>query len=271
MGIASPDGSSDATAINDHGAIVGTGGSYGQSAFFKLNGQTQLIAPTSGANRANGLNNLDHVVGILGNSSSAFIWVPTSNLPENERVIDLSAVSLAANFRDTGADAINDRDQIVGSGSFGDTGNREALLWQNGKLHRLNDLIGLHPNFTLASAPAINQNGMVLAQAPTSSDGEAYVLVPVQFVEVSPETTDETGNVVEHSDKPKRLPHSNEMIEEPPFGSDAKHRLSGLENKVSEDLCGRKHQMEHDTAIYSSRRRGVVVSRRLAARTSESF
>ena len=192
LGIASPDGSSDATAINDHGAIVGTGGSYGQSAFFKLNGQTQLIAPTSGANRANGLNNLDHVVGILGNSSSAFIWVPISNLPENERVIDLSAVSLAANFRDTGADAINDRDQIVGSGSFGDTGNREALLWQNGKLHRLNDLIGLHPNFSLASAPAINQNGMILAQAPTSSDGEAFLLVPFQLKQSNYPTTNDS-------------------------------------------------------------------------------
>jgi uncharacterized membrane protein len=184
LGIASPDGSSDATAINDHGAIAGTGGSYGQSAFFKLNGQTQMIAPTSGANRANGLNNLDHVVGILGNSSSAFIWVPTSNLPENERVIDLSAVSLAANFQYTGADAINDRDQIVGSGSFGGTGNREALLWQNGKLHRLNDLIGLHLNFNLEAAPAINQSGMIVAHAPNSSDGEAFLLVPVELWDV---------------------------------------------------------------------------------------
>ena len=212
LGIASPDGISDATAINDHGAIVGTGGSY-QSAFFQLNGQTQIIAPAPGVNRANGLNNLDHVVGTSGNSPAPSSGCRPAISPRMKGSSTLRAVSLAANFPYTGADAINDRDQIVGSGS-----GREALLWQNGKLHRLNDLIGLHPNFSLVSAPAINQNGMVLAQAPTSSDGEAYVLVPVQFVEVSPKTTDETGNVVEHSDKPKLLPHSNEMVEEPRSG-----------------------------------------------------
>ena len=130
-------------------------------------------------NLANGLNNLDHVVGVSGNSPSAFIWVPTSNLPENERVIDLGAVSLEANFRNTGADAINDRDQIVGSGSFGFTGGSEPLLWQNGKLHRLNDLIGPHPDFSLVSAPAINQSGMIVANA---SNGEVFLLVPDELM-----------------------------------------------------------------------------------------
>jgi uncharacterized membrane protein len=165
---------SEAAATNDHGAIVGTGGSY-QNAFFQLNGQTQMIAPAPGVNFASGLNNLDHVVGTSGNSH-AFIWVPTSNLPENERVIDLGVMSLAENFPNTGANAINDRDQIVGYGSG------EALLWQNGKLHRLNDLIGPHPDFSLVSAPAINQSGMIITNTAYSVNGEVFLLVPDELL-----------------------------------------------------------------------------------------
>jgi uncharacterized membrane protein len=182
LGIVRLDGSSDAAAINDHGAIVGGGGDYAQNAFFQLNGQTQIFPPASEATHANGLNNLDHVVGTLGYPTSAFIWVPASTLPENERVVDLGIVSLAGNFRYTGADAINDRDEVVGTGSFGFTGNREALLWQNGEVHPLNDLIGAHPNFTLANAPGINQSGMIVANTADSDEGDVYLLVPDELL-----------------------------------------------------------------------------------------
>lgn len=165
------DAHGEARAINDNGAIVGSGDYY-QNAFFQLSGQTQMISVAPGANIANGLNNLDHVVGQLGNSH-AYLWVPTSNLPENERIIDLNTL---ANFSYSGADAINDRDQIVGSG------NGSALLWQNGKVFQLNDLIGLHPSFTLTSAPTINQSGMIVANTSDSPDeSEVYLLVPFQL------------------------------------------------------------------------------------------
>ena len=83
-------------------------------------------------------------------------------------------MSPAAGFPSTGADAINDRDQIVGSGSG------EALLWQNGKVHRLNDLIGLHPNFNLTSAPAISQSGMIAANS--AYTGQVFLLVPDELL-----------------------------------------------------------------------------------------
>jgi hypothetical protein len=128
LGIASPYGVSDAVAINDRGAIVGNG-QGDQGAFFQLNGQTEVVAQTSGGYYASGLNNLDHVVGLSIASSSAIVWTPTSTLPENERVIDLGAISLEADFWNTNASAINDRDQIVGSGRFGTYGrNRAAAL-----------------------------------------------------------------------------------------------------------------------------------------------
>jgi uncharacterized membrane protein len=178
LGIISPDGVTEALAINDHGAIVGSLQGYSE-AFFQVNGQTQSIAPYSGVSIATGLNNLDHVVGVSGDSTKAFIWIPTSNLSENERVIDLGALSQEANFVNTSANAINDRDQIVGSGRFGLFGVLEPLLWQNGELHRLNDLIGSHPDFHLISATAINQNGMIVANG---SNGKVFLLVPNELM-----------------------------------------------------------------------------------------
>ena len=174
LGITLTDATSDATAINDHGAIIGAGNYY-QGAFFQLNGQTQILAPTAGASFANGLNNLDHVVGALGNSS-AFIWVPTSTLPENERFIDLTAVNQAEGIAYSGAAAINDRDQIVGSG------NGSALLWQNGKVHRLMDRVSLRPNLYLANAVAINQGGMIVSNTANDEEGEVLLLVPDELL-----------------------------------------------------------------------------------------
>ena len=174
LGIGPAGGMSNATAINDHGAIVGTGDYY-QSAFFQLNGQTQVIAPAPGASVAHGLNNLDHVVG-TSNNTLAFIWVPTSTLPENERIIDLTEMNLAEGVSHAIAFAINDRDQIVGSGDGG------ALLWQNGKLHRLNDLIDFHPDPYLMNARAINQGGMIVANAALYDEGGVILLIPNELM-----------------------------------------------------------------------------------------
>jgi uncharacterized membrane protein len=176
LGIVSPDGVPEALAVNDHGAIAG-GLQDPQEAFFQSNGQTQFVAPSPGVNFATGLNNLEHVVGIHG-SNRAFIWFPTSNLPEVERVIDLGAMRLEANLSSSGADAINDRDQIVGSGTVG-FGNREPLLWQNGEVQRLNDLIGPHPDFYLISVTAISQDGMIVAYG---SNGKVFLLVPNELM-----------------------------------------------------------------------------------------
>ena len=230
LGITPADAISDATAINDNGAIVGHGAGY-QSAFFQSNGQTQLPPAAAEAHLANGLNNQDHVVGIAGNYR-AYLWVPTSNLPEEERFIDLHALG---DFSYSGADAINDRDQVVGSG----TGS--ALLWQNGKAYRLNDLIGPQPSFYLVSARAINQKGMIVANTSDSNDeSDAYLLVSIRFVEVSPKTTDETGSIVEHSDKPKLLPHSNEMVEEPRSGQTPNVAYRVLKVTFPEVLAGER-------------------------------
>jgi uncharacterized membrane protein len=174
LGVGPYDDVSDALAINDHGAIVGANGN---SAFFQANGQTQVIALAAGPNTANSLNNLNHVVGTSdGSSSNAFLWLPTSILPENERFVDLAALGAAEGLPYTSAAAINDRDQVVGSG------NGEALLWQNGAVYRLNDLIGTHSNLFLQNATAISQNGMILANTSSDEDGEVILLVPNELM-----------------------------------------------------------------------------------------
>ncbi len=179
--IVSSDGGSNASAINDRGAISGSR-QGDQEAFFKVNNQPQFFAVTPPTTiRATGLNNSDHVVGVAGDSPNAFIWLPTRQ-PENDRVVDLGPMSLEADLRYTGAEAINDRDQIVGSGSLGFTGVREALLWQNGKVHRLNDLIGARLSVPLQIAHAISQNGMIVANNGGSSGGEAFLLVPDELM-----------------------------------------------------------------------------------------
>jgi len=174
LGIPANDGFSEATGINDQEAIVGGGANY-QSAFFQLNGQTQFIAPLPGANYASGLNNLNHVVGTIGNSR-AFIWVPTTTCIECERVIDLGVLSQAAGFPFTNAVSINDRDQIVGSGSGG------ALLWQNGKIHKLMDRVSLPPDRYLANATAINQGGMIVSNTGHDEEGQVFLLVPDELL-----------------------------------------------------------------------------------------
>jgi N-acetylmuramoyl-L-alanine amidase len=66
---------------------------------------------------------------------------------------------------------------------------------------------------------AINNNSMI-AGFGYDADGysEAFLLVPIQFVEVTPKLKDEDGNEIDNSDKPKPVPEVNAMIEEPRQG-----------------------------------------------------
>jgi len=175
LGIAPSDVINEGAAINDHGAVAGNRDSY-RSVFFQSNGLTQVIAPpASGFCYASGLNNMDHVVG-NSNNTAPFIWVPTSTLPEDERIIDLTEMNLAGGVSHAIAYAINDRDQIVGGGDGG------ALLWENGELHRLNDLIKAHPDPYLMNARAISQNGMILANAALYDEGGVILLIPNELM-----------------------------------------------------------------------------------------
>jgi hypothetical protein len=179
-----PDRPSYATAISDH-SIAGSGaGEQGRSAFLFSNGTLQLIDAggeflgLQNYASVHGLNIHDHIVGSFGTYGSAAIWVNESNLPGNERFVNLTTVPGLEDGRNINAAKINDYDQVVGSAELSQ--GTEAILWQNGKAFRLNQLIGSLPiGHRLVSATAISRDGLITAN---TNNGDAYLLVPLELI-----------------------------------------------------------------------------------------
>jgi uncharacterized membrane protein len=176
-----------ATGINDHGSIVGLGAGPDASLAFFLGGQgLQLIdggvQPNGYANGsfASGLNNSDHVIGNFGTHGGAGLWVNSPALSANEKFVNLGTLRTANDIHFPGAQAINDNDQIVGWGDYQIFARTEAMLWENGKVLRLNQLVGgLEGGARLISATSISQNGLIAANG---DDGNAYLLAPAELM-----------------------------------------------------------------------------------------
>ena len=177
-------GISSSLAVNHAGSIVGyrAGGDFGNGpeadrAFLVApNGQVQLLGLDGGI--AFAVNNLDHVIGYFGVGSANSLW-PNNygpDLPAEERVVDLEALAQAQEISNSYAVSINDRVQIVGAG------DGEALLWQNGKAHQLDDLIGAESSVNLNAATAISQNGMIVANSSSDENAEAFLLIPAELM-----------------------------------------------------------------------------------------
>ena len=185
LNVTAGDIQAQAEAINDDGAIVGFGANNGQSAFFLKNGVLKLIGKGNGATFANSLNNLEHVVGALGSTGQALLWVNREDLSAIDRYVDLQAIAESKGFSQISVGAINDHDQILGAGRtpFSDP-DYGPLLWQNGKVYRLQDLIPSDSGWTLVSANAINQKGCIAATAARQDDSElqAVLLVPFELM-----------------------------------------------------------------------------------------
>lgn len=170
------------TAINDNGAIAGTG-TGSAPGFYLENGNLIRFAMD-----VLGMNNLSHVVG--EKDSRASLWVNDNSLApdhspsgSDERFVDLTDLGRDQGIYGDNASAINDHDQIVGIGNT-DT----ALVWQNDKPRKLDDLIAPHPSFSLLNASAISQNGCIAANSST----HAFLLVPVALAGARVDPT--TGN-----------------------------------------------------------------------------
>jgi hypothetical protein len=175
-----PNGESHATAINDHNSIAGVATGWSGGETFLLSGQT--LHGTDGV--AYGVNNLDHMVVNFGQSFAAAVWVNDDNLSGLDHYLNLGLVAGHENIRDFFAQSINDRDQIVGYGFIRIQGApffqdpQEALLWENGKVFRLTQLVGgLEPNRRLISATSISSDGLIAAN---DNAGTAYLLVPLE-------------------------------------------------------------------------------------------
>ncbi|MGA2031641.1 MAG: DUF3466 family protein [Thermoguttaceae bacterium] len=114
------------TAINDSGQVVGYADARAPEAFLYSSGTMQDLGTLGGAtSQADGINNLDQVVGSAYNSvgvSDAFLWEPGSGM------VDLnSLIPQPSEWTLTTATAINDNGLIVGTG-LGPSGVGAALL-----------------------------------------------------------------------------------------------------------------------------------------------
>jgi uncharacterized membrane protein len=167
-----------ARSVNDSGHVL-VSGSFGAGIW---NGSTLLpIAPLKNAGLYGyDINNLDHVVGgayITGGSVNdvGFIWKDgvTSELPS--LLGDVSTLAVA----------INDNDVIVGNG-YNDLTGGHALLWQDGAVFDLNNLIPAGTDWTLSQATAIDNDGRIAGYGILNGQFTAFVLTPSTSVSPIP-------------------------------------------------------------------------------------
>ena len=178
------DSTSAATAINDHGQVVGISGACGIAvgdisaahAVIWKNGVAVDLGSLGGHawNTPTAINNKGTVVGFslrAGQDGTrnfqAFVWTSATGM---------QALPMAADDIRSEALGINDKDQIVGL-SRGPSGIR-AVLWQDGVLTELNNLT-LPGSPYLLYANDINDAGEIAGEAFDSNSGDAPAFVAV--------------------------------------------------------------------------------------------
>jgi probable HAF family extracellular repeat protein len=196
-----PDGV--AFAINDRDQTVGASGSCG--AFNSIN-QINLVPthavlwqkgkPIDLGNLggdghfngifATGLNNLGQVVGVSDTTSDAsfhgFLW-------QDGHISDLPPLPGDSYSYAT---AISEKGKVTGL-SLDANFNLRAVIWQNGTIANLNDLVPADTTLLLQTACSINAKGQIIGIAlakGTTSDFHAYLATPILDVDSDSAATD---------------------------------------------------------------------------------
>lgn len=184
------DTSTAATAINDHGQVVGISGicdvAVGRfsaaHAVLWQDGEVIDIGNLGGVawNTPMAINNHGEVVGFSNVSAEdggafnarAFRWTA------EEGIQDLGTLP-----GDTMSQAlgINDRGQIVGQSCTEGFASCRAFLWEDGVMMDLNALIGFGYDDHLYFANDINDRGMITGMAVDAGTGEAVTFMAVPF------------------------------------------------------------------------------------------
>ena len=185
--------------INESGQVAGwaqIAGNGADHAFLWSGGAIQDLGTLVLHSYALGINDSGQVVGasdtIPRTTVRAFLW-------EGNAMQDLGSLGGTR----TGADRINSSGQIVGTGwTSSDSESSRAVVWIDGKLYDLNDLIDpsdqLKSYVTLTSAGDINDRGQILVSGVDSrtSGNRVYILSPVAadvFLDLAA-LTDVNGN-----------------------------------------------------------------------------
>lgn len=154
--------------INELGQIVGYWGYHGSSsrAFLWQEGIMTVLPGTSSWAVASGINNRGTICG--QNDQSAVLWKgeAISYLPEMR------------SYRYSTAYAINEQEQVLGTVYTGN-GDSESVLWENGRIIRLNGLITMGAPFISVSATSINNLGQICGYGQLA-DGtrRGFILTP---------------------------------------------------------------------------------------------
>jgi len=185
-----PDGV--AFAVNERGQAVGASGACGPfnpitlinlvplHAVLWENGMAIDLGNLGGDGQfagiyASGLNNLGQVVGVSDTTGDAgfhgFLW-------QKGHITDLG--TLPGDFYSS-ATAISDRGQVVGV-SLDVNFNPRAVIWQNGKIANINDLVPADTTLILQTGCSINAEGQIIGIAVakgTTNDYHAYLATPI--------------------------------------------------------------------------------------------
>lgn len=169
--------------INSAGHVVGEADTlyHGQAhAFFHDGQEMHDLGVLAGGtwSWAAGINEHDQVIGCSTSAASpnnchAVIWSGGS-------IHDLGV--LAGGSRSEGHE-INDAGDVVGSADTAD-GQQVAMLYKDGVMHNLNDLLepGLGSSWQLYAASAINNNGWIVGTARFNGLNRAFLLKPMAAV-----------------------------------------------------------------------------------------
>lgn len=173
----SPDGTT-AVAINNLNQVTGNTG-YAESFFWsEETGFTLINAPGPGGYiSASDINNLGQVVGRAGSPSAGtegYVWSlngPDFNiglLPNIDRGLG-----------GTVAEGINDNSQVVGYfGSSSLDNYFRAILYEEGTLYDLNNLIPANSGWTLERAFDINNQGQIIGTGVVNGQEQDFLLTP---------------------------------------------------------------------------------------------
>jgi uncharacterized membrane protein len=181
----SPD-STTAVAINNLNQVTGNTG-YAESFFWsEETGFTLINAPGPGGYiSAYDINNLGQVVGRAGAPSAGsegYVW--SLNGPDFN--IGLLP-DIDPGLGGTSAIGINDNSQVVGSfGSSSLDDYFRAILYEEGTLYDLNNLIPANSGWTLESALDINNQGQIVGTGVFNGQEQDFLLTPTNGTDPEP-------------------------------------------------------------------------------------
>jgi probable HAF family extracellular repeat protein len=196
-----------ATAINQTGEVTGYSFSRGRSGpgqgivtdANRINTSVRLTSPGycspfsgvrcfSAATVATALNDKGQVVGAGPLTSDfnapihALLWSDPSRNPvgqdlgtlrgEGETSLPFSSFNTASV-----ANSINN-DGLIAGYAYAPNGERHAVIWKNGALVDLNDLVPIDAGWTLSSAVKVNNEGQIVGTGLINGQEEGFLLTP---------------------------------------------------------------------------------------------